>query len=182
MELAERVKTLRNLYGWSQRELAAKAGVTNSTLSFIEQGRVSPSVTSLEKILSSLRLTLAEFFALDLSAAQDAGFDGRSFQYAYGPQDAQTPSSADCVELGDLPSNALLQCHHLEAGQDTGLRIPLGQEVGRVISGRITLVQVGQILELEAGRWFYLEENCPYRLFNKSEAELSQFVLVGRQT
>ncbi|PFW70800.1 XRE family transcriptional regulator, partial [Bacillus sp. AFS075960] len=43
-EVAERLRFVRNKHGLSQRELAKRAGVTNGTISLIEQGRVSPSV------------------------------------------------------------------------------------------------------------------------------------------
>ena len=39
----ERLRTLRGLYGLSQRALAKKAGVTNGMISMIEQNRNSPS-------------------------------------------------------------------------------------------------------------------------------------------
>ena len=58
-----RLKALRLDRGWSQRDLAALCQMTNGSLSMIEQGKVSPSVTSLEKILSVYELSLAEFFA-----------------------------------------------------------------------------------------------------------------------
>lgn len=45
--VGRRLKALRKMHGWSQRELAKRAGVTNATISLIEQGRVSPSILSL---------------------------------------------------------------------------------------------------------------------------------------
>ena len=54
---------MRKHYGLSQRELARRAEMTNSTLSMIEQGKVSPSVSSLEKILAAFPLSLQEFFS-----------------------------------------------------------------------------------------------------------------------
>lgn len=56
---------LRNLSGLSQRELAKRAGLTNSVISTIEQGKVSPSVSSLAKLLSGMGLSLAQFYSLN---------------------------------------------------------------------------------------------------------------------
>jgi len=42
-KVGDRLKAVRSMYGLSQRELARRAGVTNSTISTIEQNRVSPS-------------------------------------------------------------------------------------------------------------------------------------------
>jgi len=61
-----RLQALRKKFGLSQRELARRADVTNSTLSMIEQGKVSPSVGSLEKILFAFPISLQEFFSASL--------------------------------------------------------------------------------------------------------------------
>ena len=64
-DVAARLKAVRQMYGLSQRELAKRAGVTNGMISLIEQGRVSPSVASLKKVLDGLPMGLAEFFTMD---------------------------------------------------------------------------------------------------------------------
>lgn len=56
--------SLRNLGGLSQRDLAKRAGLTNSVISTIEQDKVSPSVSSLAKLLSGMGLSLAQFYSL----------------------------------------------------------------------------------------------------------------------
>ena len=66
--LGERLRLVRELNGLSQRELARRAGVTNSNISLIEQGQISPSVGSLAKLLDAIPLSLAQFFALDTRA------------------------------------------------------------------------------------------------------------------
>ena len=56
-DVAARLKAVRQMHGLSQRELAKRAGVTNGMISLIEQGRVSPSVASLKKVLDGLPMT-----------------------------------------------------------------------------------------------------------------------------
>ena len=53
MDVGVRLQTIRKLKGLSQRELAKRAGVTNSTISMIEKNSVSPSISSLKKVLSA---------------------------------------------------------------------------------------------------------------------------------
>ena len=74
IDLGDRLKTLRKQRGMSQRELAKKAGVTNSTISLIEQNRVSPSIASLKKVLDGLPMTLADFFTGDIEHNRDQVF------------------------------------------------------------------------------------------------------------
>lgn len=66
-EVGKRLQAVRRFYGWSQRELAKRAQVPNSAISVIEQGSVSPSITSLSRVLSAFSLSLADFFTLDLT-------------------------------------------------------------------------------------------------------------------
>lgn len=58
-----RLQAVRLDHGLSQRELARRANITNGTLSLIEQGKVSPSLSSLEKILKAVPMSLPDFFA-----------------------------------------------------------------------------------------------------------------------
>ena len=46
MDIGSRLHAVRTSKGLSQRELAKRVGVTNSTISLIEQNKVSPSVGS----------------------------------------------------------------------------------------------------------------------------------------
>ena len=61
--VGSRLQTVRLAHGLSQRELARRAKITNGSLSLIEQGKVSPSLGSLEKILNAIPMSLPEFFA-----------------------------------------------------------------------------------------------------------------------
>ena len=54
MDIGARLQLVRKSKGLSQRELAKRVGVTNSTISLIEQNKVSPSVSSLKKVLDGI--------------------------------------------------------------------------------------------------------------------------------
>ncbi len=62
MDIGQQIKTLRSMKDWSQRELSKHAGIPNSTVSMIEQNRVNPTLDTLDKLLSALGLTSAQFF------------------------------------------------------------------------------------------------------------------------
>src|SRR3979409_2321006 len=67
LHVGAHLKSVRQMYGLSQRELAKRAGVTNGLISLIEQNRVSPSVSSLKKVLDGIPMSMAEFFTFDLA-------------------------------------------------------------------------------------------------------------------
>ncbi|NOY13808.1 MAG: helix-turn-helix domain-containing protein, partial [Deltaproteobacteria bacterium] len=50
INIGERLRTIREMYGFSQRALAKRADVTNGIISMIEQNSSSPSIATLKKI------------------------------------------------------------------------------------------------------------------------------------
>src|ERR1019366_10453890 len=74
IDVGTHLKAVRQMYGLSQRELAKRAGVTNGLISLIEQNRVSPSVSSLKKVLDGIPMALADFFTLDLAGKPQVFF------------------------------------------------------------------------------------------------------------
>ena len=61
--IGKRLLALRERLGLSQRELARRAGIPNASLSQIEQGKVSPTISSMQKILFAAGTTLEAFFS-----------------------------------------------------------------------------------------------------------------------
>ncbi len=57
-----RLREWRERRGYSIRELAKRAGVDPTAYSRIENGRVSPIVTTLEKLARALKVHVTEFF------------------------------------------------------------------------------------------------------------------------
>ena len=74
IDVGTHLKAVRQMYGLSQRELAKRAGVTNGLISLIEQNRVSPSVSSLKKVLDGIPMALADFFTMDLGGKPQVFF------------------------------------------------------------------------------------------------------------
>jgi transcriptional regulator with XRE-family HTH domain len=61
MNIGERLETWRKLWGFSQRELARRAELTNGTLSQIEQGKTSPSLATVQKLATAFHLDVQTF-------------------------------------------------------------------------------------------------------------------------
>src|SRR3954454_7398776 len=64
VDIGGRLRFIRARQKLSQRELAKRAGVTNSTISLIESNQMNPSVGALKRILDGVPIGLSEFFAL----------------------------------------------------------------------------------------------------------------------
>ena len=70
-EIGKNIVQLRKEHGLSQRELAERAGITHSAISSIENAKVSPSVSSLQKIVNVFSLSLSEFFTFEKPASDE---------------------------------------------------------------------------------------------------------------
>jgi len=62
LQVSKQVRRLRAAQGLSVRTLASRAGFSPSFISQVENGQVSPSIASLERIATALGVTLAGFF------------------------------------------------------------------------------------------------------------------------
>ena len=65
MDVKNRLKEMRGKLGLSGNKLSKISGVAQSTISDIESGKMTPSVDTLERICSAMKITIGEFFAED---------------------------------------------------------------------------------------------------------------------
>lgn len=174
MDIGIRLKMVRERYGLSQRELAKKAGVTNSTISLIEQNRVSPSVSSLKKLLESIPMSLGEFFTFDEAPEETP-------RYIYRPQHqpdlGQNGLRLLLIGVGIQERNMRMLRELYAPGADTGpelIQHELGEECGFVVRGTIELTIDGEAHVLHAGDGYYFPSTLPHRFRNlgADEAEI----------
>lgn len=166
-DIGTRLKLVRQIFGLTQRELARRAGVTNGAISLIEQNRVSPSISSLKKILDGIPLTLADFFTLDFSPSDEVFFTAEELtEIAYQPEMSMrlVGRKAKGRALGMLREA-------YQPGADTGdtmLRHE-GEECGIVVSGSLTVTVGVQERVLNPGDAYYLRSDIPHRFRNQGE-------------
>ncbi len=166
-EIAVRLKKVRKIYGLSQRELAKRAGVTNSSVSMIEQGRVSPSLSSLEKLLiKGIPMNLKDFFSIDFNDEAECFF--RSYQMF-----SSSDKHVDYYYLFGESEAAAGQLSYevYDAGSDTGesMRVDSGRSCGFVVQGKLNIIINSQLEDLDAGDGFIIEAGHPYRFRNTTE-------------
>lgn len=166
-----RVKAARQAQGLSQRELARRAHITNANLSMIEQNKVSPALSTLEKILHALSLNLADFFALtqtvspiykatDLLLVKRAGAEFRIL-----PPTASTRYMAEATI-------------HAHAGVD-GLWVKgRGTVAGLIITGSIHLRLNDETYPLQAGDAFEFLLQRKHGFTNDSDLVATLFLCV----
>ena len=163
IDVGARLRSVRITFGLSQRALARRAGVTNGLISLIEQNRVSPSVSSLKKVLDGVPMTLAEFFTLDMSAAPQSFFGAEELTELGNEQVSLRLVAAQ------RPGRQLTVLHERYApGAETGdeMLTHRGEEGGVVVRGRIELTLAGVTRVLNVGEAYYFSSHLPHRFKN----------------
>jgi transcriptional regulator with XRE-family HTH domain len=163
IDVGARLRSVRITFGLSQRALARRAGVTNGLISLIEQNRVSPSVSSLKKVLDGVPMSLAEFFTLDLAAAPQPFFSAEELTEIGNEQVSLRLVAAQ------RPGRQLTVLHERYApGAETGdeMLTHRGEEGGVVVRGRIELTLAGVTRVLSAGEAYYFSSHLPHRFRN----------------
>ncbi|TDR57187.1 XRE family transcriptional regulator [Halomonas ventosae] len=167
-DVGARLKQLRLSRGLSQRELAKRAGVTNSTISLVEQNNVSPSVSSLKKILDALPVSISAFFAGD-EPSQPQPFYRRDELTDIG--DGRLSWRLVAARRPDRRMSIIHE--HYPPGADSGEEMLEhdGEEGGVVISGQIEITVNGEVGVLGAGDAYYFDSRLPHRFRNPGDEE-----------
>ena len=158
--LGEKLKSLRQAHGLSQRALAQLAGLTHGNLSHIEQGKISPSVLTLEKLLNALQVPMASFFAMEEPAcivpaahwatANDSGVQWQSME----------------IIAAHHPTHLVVHTLQPGAVQSRDFQRHRGVIAGCVMSGRLELRLDDTLHQLVPGDGFYFSHLRSFRLTN----------------
>jgi transcriptional regulator with XRE-family HTH domain len=171
-DIGARLRRIRQQQGISQRELARRAGVTNTTISLIEKNKSSPSISSLKKVLDGIPMSLAEFFALDVPPGEQVFFRA-------GELVEITEGGVSFRQLGGDANRQKLQVLHerYAPGADTGeaMLSHESEEAGIVVSGRIEVTVGEQQRVLGPGDAYYFDSRTPHR-FRNVGAELCEII------
>lgn len=159
-DIGGRLRHLRKIHNLSQRELARRVGVANSTISLIESNATSPSVGALKRILDGIPIGLAEFFS----------FEAERSRKAFYRADELVEIGKGAISFRQVGDNLfgrslqiLKECY--QPGADTG-KVPLvhdGEEGGIVLVGRLEVTVETERRILGPGDAYYFESRRPHR-------------------
>lgn len=159
-----RLRELRQERGLSQRELAKNCGIANTTISLIEKGKISPSLSSIKKILDGLSVTLSDFFSDNLVHEK---------QTFYHKSQLKTITDRRGVTLRQIGWDLAGQAMQIlwgvyEVGGDTGEEMMAhdGEEGGFIVRGVFELTVGDDVRLLSAGDAYYFESCRPHRFRN----------------
>ncbi|WP_102110233.1 cupin domain-containing protein [Oceaniglobus roseus] len=167
MDIGKKLQAVRKQKGLSQRELAARAGLTNGTISLIEKNRTSPSVASLKSLLDAIPMSMSEFFS-SFEEEQDRTkvFWGADEFTELSPNG---PGGLSLRQLGDASRHALQILHETyPPGADTGEKLMAheSEEAGIVVRGEVEVTVDGQTRTLGPGDGYLFDSRLPHRFRN----------------
>lgn len=161
-EVGFRLRLVRLRYRFSQRALAKRAGVAHATISLIESGRSSPSVSALKRILAGIPMTLAEFFSDELPPAESGVF--------FRADELTEISGGNGIsyrQIGSARAGHVLQIlvEKYATGADTGMIMLRheGEEGGVVLSGQLEVTVGESSRVLGPGDAYYFNSRQPHR-------------------
>ena len=174
VDVGERLRAIRIARRRTLREVAERAGLSESFLSQVERGRSSASIASLRRIAEALGVSIADLF-------EPEGLPGpRVLRRDERP----------ALSFGILGRKLLLTprpLHHLEVfmgelevGGSTGAQ-PYAhgdsEELFVVLSGTVQLELGGELFELESGDSIDYRSSTPHRISNLGD-ELAEVMWI----
>lgn len=175
-KLGVRLKLARQTKGMTLKSLAEAAGCSESLLSKIENGKASPSLPMLHRLVEALETNIGRMFD------EVDGEEGIVFRAGQRPLITLDPlRQGDGITLERvIPYSAghLLQCniHHIDAGGSSAGPIRhVGEEVGFVVAGEVELIVGDRSFHLRQGDSFAFQSERPHHYRNTGTCRASIF-------
>lgn len=167
MDIGRKLQTIRKAHGMSQRELASRAGLTNGTISLIEQNKTSPSIASLKSLLDAIPMSIAEFFATLEDTNETKIFFAADELTEVAPQSG--PSAVSLRQLGNATTHTLqILDESYPPNADTGPELLShdGEEGGLIVEGEIEITVGDQVRVLGPGEGYLFDSRQLHRFRN----------------
>lgn len=162
IDLGTRLKSLRTSQGMAQKDLAARVGVTASTISQIESSSIYPSLPALFKMAKILSVDMSYFFQKEGAMNRPTVFSGAGKKIHF-PRLPKGSVKANIL----LPMNieARVEPYLLEIAPQKQLPSHFfsfkGEEFGYLLEGELQVVIHDAVQTLVAGDVIYLADEMP---------------------
>ena len=172
MELGDKIKQLRLQCDFTQEELADRCELSKGYISQLENDLTSPSIATLNDILTALGSSLKDFFQ-----------DEEEEKVVFSEQDFIEKVSDEAISNWLVPSaqKNLMEPMHivLKPKCQTQEDLPHeGEEFGYVLKGQIKLVLGKRVVRVKKGESFYFIPSKVHKIVNSSEID-AEFIWVS---
>lgn len=159
VDVGRRLRVLRTEHRLSLRLLAELSGLNVNTLSLIENGRTSPSVSTLQQVARALQLPISAFFETE-DAAQAVVFQ----KAGQRPRAAFAHGTAEDLGAGMTLRGGQPLIITLRPGTDSGAAsiVHTGYEFVYCLEGQLAYTIEGRCYQLEPGDSLIFEAHLPH--------------------
>jgi transcriptional regulator with XRE-family HTH domain len=174
VDVGQCVRTLRDESGLSLRALADQSGVSVNTLSLIENGKSSPSVSTLQKISAALHVPIIAFFVpnqVDQKVIYTRAGRRKQAAFEHGLLEDLGAGLSD----GALEPFILTLEPQANSGPDAILHT--GYEFVFCLAGRIAYIVENQRYLLDPGDSLFFDSHLPHCWQNLA-AEPARIILI----
>jgi len=168
INIGEKLRSLRQKNNLTQKELADRCELSKGFISQLESNQTSPSLSTLEDILTTLGSSFHEFFS-----------DEQGDNPVCRKEDVFIKEDDDGVTIHWLIPNAQKKDMEpilvtLDPGAKTETDLPhMGEEFGHVLSGAVTLVLGEKSYRVRKGDSFSYKPNVQHYLHNTGKTPAS---------
>jgi transcriptional regulator with XRE-family HTH domain len=170
LQIGARLRHARLLEGIRIRELAERVGCAESMISKIENGKVAPSLTMLQRLVEALNRDLSSFFGADINSP---GIVQKEGERPISTTDAIRGGKGVSYErLVPFAAGNLLEgnIHRIEPKAEKIDQIThQGETLGYVIEGELELTIETTVYKLSAGDSFFFKNHLTNRYRNTGE-------------
>jgi transcriptional regulator with XRE-family HTH domain len=174
--LGMRLRLARQTRGFTLKSLAEEANCSESLLSKIENGKATPSLPMLHRLVKVLGTNIGWMFE------ESDSEEGIVFRKGARPLITLDPlRQGEGISLERVipySPGHLLQCniHHIEQdGESAGPIEHAGEEVGYVLNGEVELIVGEQVFQLTPGDSFVFKSELPHHYRNIGKGRASIF-------
>lgn len=172
VNVARQIRILRERRNFSQRSLAEASGLSRNTLSLLERGKTSPTVSTLKRLAIALNVDINAFFNSS---------DDESIVYTKsGQRRCLQIAQVLMADLGAGMHDQLITplIMQLNPGARSGPALAHdGQDFVFCLSGEVLYTVNGKAFVLESGDSLFFDGNLLHR-FQSTITEMSEILIV----
>lgn len=175
IDVGRRLRELRSENKLSLRALAELSGLNFNTLSLIENGRTSPSVSTLQQLAQALRIPISAFFEVE------PPHNRLVFQkHGLRPRAIFEHGTFEDLGAGLLMRGGQPLLVTLAAGSESGPYpiVHTGHEFVFCLEGALTYQVDGEVITLGPGDSLIFEAHLPHRWWNQGEIQSRSLLIL----
>jgi transcriptional regulator with XRE-family HTH domain len=173
--VGKRLNLLRQEHGLSIRNLAAKSGLAVNTLSLIENGKTSPSVSTLHQLSIALQVPITSFFD-PMTEKEKVLFTQPDQRRALNFNDTMLEDLGGCLPNWAVQPMVVT----LKPGAGSGSHdiVHTGYEFAYCLEGIIQYEVLNQSYTLTAGCSLLFEAHLPHQWRNNADSNSKLLLIV----